>query len=185
MKTRVILVHGYQGSPAENWLPWLRAELEKRGIEVLVPSMPHADAPQLKEWLLHLQKIVGPPNEQTFLAGHSLGCPAILRYLESLPPGQKIGGAVLVAGFAEPITFRELDSFVIGTWDEDRIKAAANTLVIINSDNDPYVPLVMGEHIRDRFNATLIVKHGAGHFNTKAGFTELPEVLQYLQTLLA
>jgi uncharacterized protein len=101
---RVIIVHGYTGDSSKNWFPWLKAELEKLGVSVTVPQMPNTNAPVLTEWLPHLQATVGAPDTETYLVGHSLGCPTILRYLESLKNGEKTGGALLVAGFAEPLT---------------------------------------------------------------------------------
>lgn len=43
--------------------------------------------------------MVGVPDEQTYFVGHSLGCQAIARYLESLSESIKVGGVVFVAGF--------------------------------------------------------------------------------------
>ena len=34
---RVVIVHGWGGSPEDNWIPWLRKEMEKGGFEVIVP----------------------------------------------------------------------------------------------------------------------------------------------------
>ena len=52
-----------------------------------------AEHPFLDEWLGYMHKHIHNPDRKTFLVGHSLGCIAILRYLESLNE-QRIGGAV-------------------------------------------------------------------------------------------
>ncbi len=177
---RVFIIHGYTGYPEKNWFPWLKRELEERGISATVPAMPNTLAPQFSKWLPHLQQLVGDVDEETYFVGHSLGCPTILRFLESLPEGKKVGGAVLVSGFAEPIHFRQLNSFTTGDWNDEKIRQAAGELVLINSDNDEHVPLEMAERMRDRFDAKLIVLHNAGHINEKAGYTEVPFVLDEL-----
>jgi len=180
----VVIVHGYTGHPDKNWFPWLQAKLEALRIEVVVPQMPNPDAPQLSDWLGHLQKVVGKPDQKLWLVGHSLGCPTILRYLESLAPSEHVGGVILVAGFAEPILYPELDNFTRPAWNDAAIKAAAGHIILFNSDNDPYVPLVMGEHLKERFGAELHVVHEAGHFNWRNGYRELPAVLDTLSTFL-
>lgn len=181
----VFIIHGYTGYPEKNWFPWLKAELEKLGLEVVVPAMPNTNAPQLNEWLPHLQKTVGSPDNETYLVGHSLGCPAILRYLESLDEGRMVGGALLVAGFAEPLPhLPELDSFTEVPWNDESVKAHTKKIAIINSDNDEAVPFFNGEHVRDRFNAELITVHDMGHINEKAGIKEVPFVLNKLKEMM-
>lgn len=180
---RVFIIHGYTGNPRKNWFPWLRSELENLGIAVTVPAMPNTLFPRLDRWLPHLQKVVGAVDEDTYFVGHSLGCPTILRFLEALPDGQQAGGAVLVAGFAEPIHFTELDSFTAGAWDDAKIKQSVSELVVINSDNDEHVPLTHGEHMRDRFGAKLVVLHDARHVNAKAGYVTAPFVMDELKQM--
>ena len=182
---RVFIIHGYTGYPDKNWFPWLRAESEKLGMEVTVLAMPNTNLPVLEEWLTYLHQTISKPDEETYLIGHSLGCPAILRYLESLDDGEAIGGVVLVAGFAEPLLgLPQLDSFTAGIWDDEKIKSHAKQIVIINSDDDEAVPFLNGEHVRDRFDAELITVHGMGHINEKAGVTEAPFVLDKLKIML-
>ncbi len=180
---KLILVHGYTGHPEKNWFPWLKAEAEKLGIETLVPAMPHPDSPQLSEWLPYLRKTVGTPNEHTYLVGHSLGGPTILRYLESLTEGQGVGGIILVAGCAEPIKLTELDNFMTGSWDDDKIERSSKSIVLINSDNDEYIPIEMAHRLRDRLHAKLITLHNAGHINERAGYKKLPIVLEELKQM--
>ena len=50
---RAVLVHGWSGSPDEQWFPWLRVELEKIGYKVDVPFMREHDEPKISEWLGH------------------------------------------------------------------------------------------------------------------------------------
>lgn len=182
-KERVFIIHGWEGTPDSNWFPWLRKELEKQGFEVIVPAMPDTDHPIFSEWLADMQKIICHPDKNTYLVGHSLGAIAILRYLESLPTGQKIGGVVLAAGFSESLGIKETESFFVEPLNYERIKNSAEKFIAINSDNDPYVPIKKGEILRDKLGAELIVVPKGSHLNEGAGYTELPIVLENLLNL--
>ena len=187
---RVIVIHGWEGKPSSNWFPWLRAELEARGVKVEVPQMPDTDHPKESAWVPYLAKVVGEPDEGTFLIGHSLGGITILRYLESLPEGVRIGGAVLVAGFSEPLpnrkAFAELNTFFKCPVNFERVRrAVAKQFIAIQSDNDRYVPLIHGEIFKEKFGAKLITIKNGGHFNAKDGYAQFPEALHALETLMA
>lgn len=181
---RLVIVHGYTGSPAENWFPWLKQQMEEEGFEVIVPELPNPNAPVLEEWLGKLKQDVGGVDEDTYFIGHSLGCSTILRYLEAQDDECRSGGVVLVSGFAEPIHFTELDGFTAGEWNYEKIKKLAGQIIIINSDNDPHVPLQMAKNIMNNFSAELIVMHDAGHINVKDGYLELPEAVDALHKLM-
>jgi predicted alpha/beta hydrolase family esterase len=134
--------------------------------------------------LSYLQALVTNPDEDTYFVGHSLGCIAILQYLNNLEPGIKIGGAVLVAGFSTPIHFTELNGFFEVPLDESKIKSNAKKIVAISSDNDPHVPYWQAEELETRFGLELIKIHNGQHLNEKAGCTEMPLILEKLQEIM-
>ena len=103
MPKRAFIIHGYHSFPQEAWLPWLKAELEARGYAAFLPAMPHPDRPTIPEWIGFITKLVGEPDENTVIVGHSLGCQAVLRYLETLGvAGKSVGKTVLVGGTFPP-----------------------------------------------------------------------------------
>ena len=175
---RAFLIHGWEGHPEEGWRPWLRSELEKRGFTVSVPAMPDTENPKMDAWVNHLSKTVGAPDRDCYLIGHSLGCIAILRYLETLKEGQSVGGAVLVAGFSDNLGFKELGTFFTEPIDWDRIKPRCGRFVAIHSDNDPYVPLKHGGIFREKLGADVILEHDMKHFSGDEGITGLPIALE-------
>lgn len=178
---RVIIIHGWKAAPEMHWFPWLKQELEKRGFAVAVPAMPDTDKPYRKEWVCKIGDTVGEADEKTFLVGHSLGTVAILKYLETLPAGQKIGGAVLVASFSEPFPNmpRELDNFFAGgKINYVKISSSAGKFAVISSDNDPFVPLRYGEFLSDKLNAAFLIMPSAGHIRQDEGFVQFPEALR-------
>ena len=104
MKTRVFIVHGWDGHPEEGWFPWLKRELEYMEFSVFVPQMPEAENPKIKNWIPKITEAVGEADENTYFVGHSMGCQAIARYLETLSVGTKVGGVIFVAGFFKRLT---------------------------------------------------------------------------------
>lgn len=180
---RIFLIHGWEGYPEEGWRPWLKNELEKRGVSVFVPAMPDAAKPKMNAWLKHLKKIVGEAGEDCYFVGHSLGCITILRYLETLNGGQKIGGVVLVAGFTSNLGFEELQSFFTKPINWEKIGSHCTRFVAIHSDNDPYVSLHYSDFFKEKLGAEIIVEHNMKHFSGEDGIDKLPIVLDSILKL--
>ena len=177
-KKRVIAIHGWGGDPYGGWKPWLKEKLEAKGFEVIMPQMPNTENPVMGEWVGTLAELVGKPDENTFLVGHSLGVVCILRYLETLKGKEKIGGAVLVAGLAMDTGIPEIKNFFPQkSYDWESIKPHCKKFITINSDNDYYIPLSHGEEFKKELGAELIIMHEHGHFSSADGFTELPVLL--------
>ena len=147
MRKRIFIVHGWDGGPEREWFPWLKKELEAKGFKVYVPQFPDAGNPRIYNWVPKLAETVGTPNDETYFVGHSMGCQTIGRYLESLPEGVKVGGAVFVAGFFKRLTVLEDEPGVLETekhWlgaplDLEKVKAHLPKSIAIFSDDDPYV----------------------------------------------
>ena len=181
---RVFIIHGWDGYPGEGWFPWLKKELEKNGFEVFVPEMPDPSEPKIEEWVPFLVNIVGEPDKNTYFIGHSIGCQAILRYLEKIN-GKKVGGVVCVAGWFILSELETEEEKIIGRpWvetpiDFNQVKMATNKFTVIFSDDDPVVPFKENEKIfRKELNAKIIIEHNKGHFSGGDGVTELPAVLE-------
>lgn len=183
---RAIIVHGWKGRPESNWKPWLKKKLEATyRWKVDVPAMPNPEHPIAREWTEKLAQTVGNPTAKTYLIGHSLGCITILRYLETLHPDQKIGGAIMLAGFGE--RFSEYkgqhDSFFDHTLDWHRIKSHCNKFIAIYSDNDPFIKLDQMELFKNKLQAKTITVNGKGHFGSEDGVFEVPFVIEELQKI--
>ncbi|NIM46604.1 MAG: hypothetical protein GTN40_00380 [Candidatus Aenigmarchaeota archaeon] len=185
---KVIIIHCWEGYPDYCWYQWAKKELEKKGYEVLVPKMPETDLPKFKKWLSKLKGMVGKPSKDVYLIGHSLGCITILRYLESLGANERIGGAVLVAGFTDSLGYKEIRSFFKSPIDFKKIRLHCSKFIAIHSDNDPYVSLKYGDIFKEKLGAKLIVKHNKGHFSgeieNEESCTKLPEVVENLPSSL-
>lgn len=185
-KKRVFIIHGWDGYPEEGWFPWFKKELESRGFHVEVPQMPQAKAPKIETWVPHLSKVVQSPDEKTFFVGHSIGCQAIMRYLEKID--QRIGGVIFVAGFfsLKPEAFEDEEGKAVARpWLEspinfEKVRKNMGSAVAVLSDNDRFVPLENIDSFKKNLDITPMVKPGMGHFSGSEGMKELPLVLEEL-----
>ena len=94
---KIIIVHGWGGSPDACWLPWLKEELESRNFKVIIPEMPNTDEPKIEEWVPFLKKYSEKADKDTFFVGGSIGCQTIMRVLEKMPKEIQMGGIVFIA----------------------------------------------------------------------------------------
>lgn len=185
---RAIIIHCWEGYPEYCWYPWVKNELKKLGFQVEVPLMPDTENPQLDKWLPALKKLVGNPDEDLYLIGHSLGCATIMRYLETLDENQKVGGVIFVAGFTENVGYAEIQSFFETPIDLEKVKdKSKNGFVAIQSDNDPHVDLKYADIFKEKLSAKIIIKHNAGHFSGtiegEESCLKLSEVVESVENL--
>lgn len=179
---RAIIVHGWSGNPEEAWFPWLKRQLEGKGYSVEVPAMPDTDHPTITAWVSKLAEVIGTPDSELVLIGHSIGCQTVLRYLATITTS--IGGMVLVApwlrlhnlegpaeeAIAEPWLHTPID------WNMVRHNYARTTLLF--SDDDPYVPMLNKDlFAAELASAKITILHGLGHVNDDMNVKMLPEAL--------
>ena len=62
-----------------------------------------------------------------------------------------------------------------------KIRNNCKKFYVINSDNDPYVPLEKGQQLADNLNTKLIVIKNAGHINAEFGYTKFQQLLEYIK----
>ena len=181
------MIHGFRGKPNGGWRPWLMGELSKNDIWACALAMPAPDVPIKSDWIKKINEVVGIPNEEIFLVGHSLGVPAILRYLESLDKDSKVGGVVLVSGPLSKIEkdgYEQVDIFLDTVFDFDHIRNVCKNFVVIQGDNDQNVPFSDAEELAEKFSCELISIPNGGHLNGSAGIFELPQALDSLLKMI-
>ncbi|MBI2984393.1 MAG: serine hydrolase family protein [Candidatus Kerfeldbacteria bacterium] len=175
---KVFIIHGADGHPHENWFPWLKTELERRGHRVVIPAFPTPQHQTMNHWLAVFERCPESPDRDTVFVGHSLGVPFILRVLETV--NQPVRTSFLVAGFARA-TNKQAARFVPTRYSWMKIKQHCHQFVIFHSDKDPYVPLEHGQELARLTDGQLIVVPGAGHFNAQSGYTSFPQLLEQFQ----
>jgi serine hydrolase len=182
---QVYIIHSRGAGPHSHWYPYVKQMLEAAGFTVHTPPMPKPEAPHQSAWLTAMSEQIQTVNEDTFLIGHSVGCQAVLRFLDRLPIGQKAGGVVLVAGWVSVPNWAgrtAAQKAILNDWlnpplDFTKIAERSSHFTAIFSDNDPFVPKENWEVCENELRAKIIVKHQAGHFEGE-DTTELPEVVE-------
>jgi len=189
----VLIIHGWLSTPNMHFFPWLKKELEARGMNVIAPQMPNPALPKRAEWLATLDeavRAVGDPA-QTILVGHSLGTLTILHYLNEIYRGPAFPNAVLCSSFCRPFTLpplrdlpdvpgdhqqfarmREkilsLPEMILNDWfttpiDFTRVRENVRAITCIHSTDDPIVPYEEGAWVAKQLRSDLITEQ-RGHF---------------------
>jgi len=176
----VLIVHGAEGYPQENWFPWMKEELQKLGCEVLVPQFPTPQGQVLANWMEVFESNRGQLGEDAILIGHSLGVPFVLNALEEYPAH----AAFLVAGFvgkAGNVFDESMKSFSQREFEWGKIRENCREFYVLHSDNDPYIKLEKGQEVAKKLRVGLTLVKGAGHFNAKAGYVKFPLLLEMVK----
>ncbi len=182
--TRVIIVHGWEGGSHDDWLPWLKTELEKRGHEVLMPDMPDTGIPVIEKWVDKLAEIVGVPDSETYFIGHSIGSQTILRYLETI--NTQVGGALFVAGWFNLENLEDEEAIKIAKpWTEtpidiEKVKGVLPKSILLISKDDPYGAFQENVDKFSQFVTHTSVFDHAGHFTEAKD----PAILGQFENLL-
>jgi len=177
--TNIFIIHGAYGHPGENWFPWLKAELEKKGCKVFIPKFPTPENQTLEQWLKVFEVYKNHVNKDTIFIGHSLGVPFILNLLEKFPAK----ASFLVAGFCTlpENQFKEGVRTFVKDFNYSKIKQNCKRFSVYHSDNDPYLSLNLGEELAEKLDVDLFLIKKAGHFNQKTGYTQFPLLLKGIE----
>lgn len=179
---KAVLLHGTDGSPDANWLPWLKAELEKRGFEVWSPHLPESHTPNRERYEKFLRES-GWDFSGNLLIGHSSGATAALNLLmcDWFPKVEKV---ILVGTFLnerllpgvdwyEPAQFSGL--FPKEGFDVEKIRQKSDKFYFIHGDNDGYCALEDAQEFAKRLGGEMVVVKNGRHLSSQR--TELPEAL--------
>lgn len=177
------IIHGAYGNPDENWFPWLAKALEQLGYTVMSPHFPTPENQTLGNWLALFKPYLSLFEEDTIVIGHSLGPAFLMSVLEQVT--KPIRAAYFIAGFTGKLGNPDFDtindSFVNKSFDWTTIKNNCKHFTLFHADNDPYVPLAKAQALATKLDTTVTIVNGAGHFNTAAGYTTFPQLLEAIK----
>src|SRR3989344_3523460 len=177
---RVVIIHG---SPLDNeavknrwhlkgWIPWLRAELTKHNIEVVIPEFPNPIIVDYEKWAETMEKLF--VDKETTIIAHSAGGQFILSWLTKNK--KKIHQLLLVAPSGKRTqSFR---NNCIGDFSVDAtIKNLTNDISLFVSDNDSARHLQDVDEYVALFGGRKILLPNRKHFSERDGLREFPELL--------
>jgi predicted alpha/beta hydrolase family esterase len=169
MTRTLTLVPRWAGHADSDFYPWLTRERPAGFDAVRTLEMPEPKQPRPGTWVPVLAQAVGMnPAPGTVLMGHSVGCQTVLRYLETLPPGNTVDGVLLVAAWWNVDSpWDSLRPWLDAPLDLERIRAASRRFVVLLSDNDPFTSDYRenGRLWKERLGAEVLLATGARHFN--------------------
>lgn len=182
MGKKVYIIHGLDEGPDQGWIPWVKDELEKRGLSVHAPVMPNSEAPTVTEWLAFLNAFVERCDKEVFFVGHDIGCHAILHYLARQSP-RRCGGITLVAPWVDRV-MPESSALqaAVREWSANQpnlhaAREAACARTVVFSSDDPVVALLQNRTVFERdLAARVIVESRKGNLREQDGIFELPSV---------
>ncbi len=176
----IFIIHGAYGSPKENWIPWLKAELEKMACRVFVPQFPTPEGQSLESWMNVFDKYRPFLEKSSVLVGHSIGVAFLLNLIEGLD--RPIKAAFFVSGFATLLNNPAYDginrTFVDRQFDWARIRQNCGKFYLIHSDDDPFVPLQKARELANNLGVAPFILRYGGHFNERSGYTRFDLLLQ-------
>ncbi|MCL1892274.1 MAG: alpha/beta hydrolase [Alphaproteobacteria bacterium] len=184
-KHDIIILHGTDGFPEENWFPWLKNQLGTAGRNVYVPRFPTPENQSVKNWNKVLNEQVPCIGKDSIFIGHSIGATYILHILEMLK--EPIAGSIFVSGFIDKLGNEFFDTlnetFVNHKFDWETIKKNAGKITLFHGDNDPYVPVPAAQKLAGALETPLTVIPNGGHLNAGSGYTQFPQILEALKAI--
>ncbi len=181
----IFIIHGVYGNPGENWIPWLRINLEKLGHNVFSPSFPTPENQSLANWHRVFEGYRKYLKCDSILIGHSIGVAFLLNILENID--FQIRASYLVSGFIELLDNPNFDNinktFIDNGFDFNKIKNHSKDFIIFHGDNDSYVSLEKSQNLADNLGSRVNIISGAGHFNVDSGYDHFDLLLQNIKHL--
>ena len=184
--TRLCIVPRWSGGPDSDFYSWLRAQpaVRARVREHLAPTIAQPGQPTIAAWVESLrQSTAGSDLGDTFFLGHSVGCQAVLRFLEQASEHVRVAGVLCVAGWwTVDRPWDSIRPWIETPMDTGRVRRAGRRFSVLLSDDDPFTAdWRENERLwRERLGAEVRCVPGGKHFNA----AEEPAVLDALCALI-
>lgn len=159
----------------KHWIPWVKGQLVKRGIEVETPLMPSPWEPDYEEFKTEFEKHY--VDENTLLIGHSCGCAFLVRWLGESQ--KKIAKLILVAPWKIPDKDdKKRKEFYTYDIDES-LKERVRDIVFFTADNEENDGKESLKIFQKALGGKVIELKKHGHYClSDMGTEEFPEILE-------
>jgi predicted alpha/beta hydrolase family esterase len=179
---RAILIHGNGGAkPTDNWLPYLKRELEKIGIQTEAPQFPDADLARASYWIPFLKDTL-KADEKTIIIGHSSGAIAAMKFAEE----NRILGSVLVGAYHSDLGIEneKLSGYFDAPWDWESIRKNQEWIIQFASTDDPWIPIAEARYVSEHLKTEYYEFSDRGHFGGDREAKEFKECVTVLKKKL-
>lgn len=188
LQPTIYLIPRWAGTIHSDWYDWLVLEIKnKYKIEIQRLEVPDWNKTSIEESVQFLNENIKELNENTYFIGHSVGCQAILRFLDKkLETSRelKVGGFLFIAAWFEvDIPWVSLKPWLkTENLNFSFIAQAAQYKKIIISDNDPFTSDFKQnkERWKTKLSADVVIYSNQLHFNK---FIE-PNVLKEVEKMI-
>jgi predicted alpha/beta hydrolase family esterase len=173
---KVLILHGWGGSHDPHWQYWLSQELKNHQIDVLFPTLPNEDYPNLLEWKEAVLNYLDTFKPSKVIL-HSLANTLWLHLIGD-KRFKEVSTLLMVAPPALELDIFELQCFNLKT--PPNFYGAKEGLMVLSS-NDPYMQLSEGEMLAQQLGIKTLILQDAGHINSDSGFGAWPFPLHWVQ----
>lgn len=186
MPKRVYIIHGCPSASEKamnpktrtydkHWIPWLKKELEAKGVKVETPLMPSPWKPNYEKFKNEFDKY--ETDEDTILIGHSCGSAFLVRWLGDTK--REVSKLILVAPWKiqdKKDKFRkEFYEYQI----DETIKNRVGKIIMFTSDNEEDGGKKSLSIFHQALGGKIIELKGRGHYTqSDMGTIEFPELLK-------
>jgi len=169
-KIKVLILHGWQGSPSPHWQTILEENLNKNeNYEVLFPELPSKDNPLLEEWLEALDTYIKDFKPEIIIC-HSLANILWFHYINSGKMNYNLKKLMMVSPVSLRCNITELNSFFPYALPSD---LKSDLKIMASSDNDEFMHIDELYELSNKLSIGLKILEGAGHLNVASGYGEL------------
>lgn len=177
MKHTILIVSGLGDSGQEHWQShWLK-ELENS--QKVIQTEWHA--PQLENWMLHLNATIDSIEGPIILVAHSLAV-VLIAHWSKIHDCSKIAAALFVAPAdvdSEKHTPAEIWNFA-----PIPLQPLPYPSILVTSSTDPYITTERAEYLANNWGSAFINVGAKGHLNSESEVGNWPEGKRLLQSLV-
>ncbi|MFA6436858.1 MAG: alpha/beta hydrolase [Candidatus Paceibacterota bacterium] len=161
----------------KHWMPWIKKELLKRGIETETPLMPTPWKPDYTKYKNEFEKY--DIGENTILIGHSCGCAFLVRWLGETK--KKISKLILVAPWKINDLGDEAREAFYNYQIDGSIKSRVGEIIMFTSDDEESDGKESLKIFHEALGGKIIELKNHGHYViSHMGTEEFPELLKII-----
>jgi predicted alpha/beta hydrolase family esterase len=177
--TKIIIIHGNGGGTgSDQWIPWLKKQLESRGFEVLNPTFPDNYDAKRSIWIPYLDTL--KVDDNTIIVGWSSGAIAAMRYAEE----HTIKALVLVGACYTDLgeESEKISGYYDDPWQWNAIKSNQKWIAQFGSINDPVIPIEESRFVHEKLGTEYYEFPDKFHFGYPESMPTFPELLEVILT---